>query len=190
MMKKLLLILLCLSFIFNACKKEEENTPNNSGSSTPCNLAQENIQFSQIQEEMNHTQIANILGSNGDHFRTDNLGNGDEMRFYRWSYCNDTKTLECWLRNDTLALKVKNFSDGSCSNNINQTSFSNISVGDPYLSVSTLLAGAGDNFRVDYHPPSPPFITTFYSWYDCTDSLKYIQVWFHNDTSHLITKSF
>ena len=184
-MKKILLLLFCLPLIFSNCQQNNPTPP----SSNPCNLVQENIQFSQIQQGMNHSQIANILGSNGDHFRTDNLGSGNEMRFYRWSYCNDFKRLECWLRNDTIHLKVKTFDDGSCSNNINQTTYSSISVGDTYSTVSTILNGAGDNFRVDYNPPTYPVITTFYSWYDCADSSNYIQVWFNNDSAHLITKS-
>jgi len=188
-MKKTLLILLFCPLLFISCE-EEASAPINTSSSTPCNLAQENIQFSQIQQGMSHAQIANILGSNGDHFRTDNLGNGDEMRYYRWSYCGNTTSLECWLRNDTLALKIKHFSDNSCSNNVNLTTFSNISIEDPYSSVSTLLGGPGDNFRIDYNPPTMSYIMSYYLWYDCADSLRNIQVWFQNDSTQLILKSF
>ncbi len=185
-MKKLLLFV-SLFLLFSNC---QQNNPTPS-SSNPCNLVQENIQFSQIQQGMNHAQIANILGSNGDHFRTDNLGSGNEMRFYRWFYCNDSKWLECWLTNDTLALKVKQFRDYSfCSNNINQTTYSSISIGDTYSSVSALLGGSGDNWRVDYTPPTYISTYTYYSWYDCSDSLNYIEVWFNNDSTHHISKSF
>jgi hypothetical protein len=185
-MKKIILIILLCPLLFISCE-EDASTPNNLSSLTPCNLVQENIQFSQIQQGMNHAQIASILGSNGDHFRTDGGGSGVEIKYYRWSYCGNTSALECWLRNDTLALKIKNFSDNSCSNNVNSTSFSNISIGDPYSSVTALLGGAGDNFRIDYYPTYRIF---YYLWYDCADSLRNIQVWFQNDSTQLILKSF
>jgi hypothetical protein len=54
--------------------------------------------------------------------------------------------------------------------------------------VDVLVIGAGANWRVDYIPSS--FQLQYYSYYDCADSLKYIQVWFNNDSTHLIAKYF
>jgi len=54
--------------------------------------------------------------------------------------------------------------------------------------VDVLVIGAGDNWKVDNI--SSLFQLQYYSYYDCAESIKYIQVWFNNDSTHLIAKSF
>ena len=185
-MKKLIYLFLTLLII--GCSGEDGGAGNNN---TNCDLTSANAKFGQITGDMNYTQVVNLVGTAGDNFRTDNLGSGNELKFYRWDFCDGDEWFECWLINDErLNLKVKYFPDNSCSNNVNQTNYSSISVGDSYAQISSLLDNQGDNFRVDYNVDSS-FIAKYYRWYNCSENSEYIEVWFTTDDSaFLITKSF
>jgi len=54
--------------------------------------------------------------------------------------------------------------------------------------VDVLVVGAGDNWKVDNI--SSLFLLQYYSYYDCAESIKYIQVWFKNDSAQLFARSF
>lgn len=49
--------------------------------------------------------------------------------------------------------------------------------------VDVLVVGAGDNI-------SSLFLLQYYSYYDCTESIKYIQVWFKNNSAQLLPGLF
>ncbi|MDB9912442.1 hypothetical protein OAD14_06315 [Flavobacteriaceae bacterium] len=185
-MKKLLYLFLTVLIV--GCSSDDSADSN---STTNCDLTSANTKFGQITGDMNYTQVVNLVGTAGDNFRTDNLGSGNELKFYRWDFCDGDEWFECWLINDErLNLKVKYFPDNSCSNNVNQTNYSSISVGDSYTQISSLLGNQGDNFRVDYNVDSS-FIAKYYRWYNCLENSEYIEVWFTTDDSaFLITKSF
>ena len=181
-MKKLLYLFLTVLIV--ACSGEDGGAGN---SNTNCNLTSANAKFGQITGDMNYTQIVNLVGTAGDNFQTNSGG----LKFYRWDFCDGDEWFECWLVNDErLHLKVKYFPDSSCSNSVNQTNYSSISVGDSYTQISSLLDSQGDNFRVDYAVDSS-FTSKFYRWYNCSENSEYIEVWFSTDDSaFLITKSF
>ena len=53
--------------------------------------------------------------------------------------------------------------------------------------VDVLVIGIGDNWKVDNNHSL--FQLQYYSCHDCAESIKYIQVWFNNDSAQLITRS-
>lgn len=182
-MKKLLLLSALLIF---GCSGDDSESSN-----LNCNLDNANFKFSQINADMNYSQVANIMGVDGNNFRTDNLGSGFVLKYYSWEYCDgDNNRIECWFQNDDLLqLKVKYFPNNSCTNNVNQSNYSSISVGDSYVSITSLLDDQGDNYRSDYY--STNIQTNFYRWYNCSNRSNYIEVWFDfNGEAFLINKSF
>ena len=192
-MKKLLYIFLGLSLMFG-CSDDDSSTDSNNSN---CNLDNANLKFSQINANMNYSQVANLMEVDGNNFRTDDIGLGNVIKFYRWEYCDGGFNgigfdyFECWFQNDEiLQLKVKYFSDNSCTNNVNQSNYSSISVGDSYASISSLFDDQGDNFRTDYNTVDSTILTNYYRWYNCSVNSNYIEVWFRNGSALLITNSF
>ena len=183
-MKKLLLLSALLIF---ACSSDESSTDSNNSN---CDLDNANLKFSQINFNMNYSQVANLMEVDGNNFRTDNLGLDNVMKFYSWEYCDGgNNRIECWFQNDEiLQLKVKYFPNNSCTNNVNQSNYSSISVGDSYESISSLLDDQGDNFRTDYNQNNIQI--NYYRWYNCSVNSNYIEVWFNNGSASLIIKSF
>ena len=177
--------------LYNSLQECEEAC----GQVSNCDLSQQNIIFEQIEEGMSYSDIVNVVGENGYHYRTDDAGGGSEIRFYRWSYCQDFATIECWLYDDVLYLKNKSFSNNTCVNNVTMEGFSSISIGDNYETVCSLLGGEGDNWRVDYSANSGEWHTLFYRWYSCPSNSStmiswmqsdYIEVWMREDGAFLI----
>jgi hypothetical protein len=185
-MKKLLI--LSALFILG-CSGGDSSTDSND---LNCDLDNANLKFSQINANMNYSQVANIMGVDGNNFRTDNLGSGNVLKFYSWEYCEGgDNRIECWFQNDDfLQLKVKYFPNNSCTNNVNQSNYSSISVGDSYASISSLLDDQGDNFRSDYYLTNIIY-ANYYRWYNCSNRSDYIEIWFDvNGEAFLINKSF
>ena len=188
-MKKLLLL---SALLILGCSGDDSSNDSNDSN---CDLDNANLRFSQINADMNYSQVANIMGVDGNHFRTDNLGFGDVLKFYSWEYCDGgNNRIECWFKNDELLnVKFKSFSNNSCTNNVNQFNYSSISAGDSYVSISNLLDDQGDNYRSDWVEINSTNIlaTNFYRWYNCSNRSDYIEVWFDiNGEAILITKSF
>ena len=183
-MKKLLYLFLAISV---ACSSGDDSSESNSN----CDLDLANTKFDQITGLMSYSDIENIVGLTGNNFRTDDLGAAGEMKFYRWDFCDGVEWFECWIINDErLNLKTKFFADDSCSDNVNQSNYSLISIGDSYSQVSSLIDNQGDNFRIDYDAQGLPNIS-FYRWYNCSNRAEYIEVWFDfNGEAFLINKSF
>jgi len=181
-MKKIIIVLSLLMF---SCKSDD--VMNNSN----CDLVAVNTSFDQILGYMSYTDIENLLGIPGNHFRTNDLGPSGEMKFYRWDFCDGSNSFECWLINDErVHLKSKDFANNSCSNNVNQSNYSVISVGDSYSQVTSLLGNQNDNIRVDYDAQGVANVK-IYRWYNCTDNTVFIEVWFDfNGNVFLINNSF
>lgn len=181
-MRKLFYLILVLNF---GCSSDDGMNDSN------CDLDLVNTKFAQINGQMSYSDIENLLEIPGNNFRTDNLGPSGEMKFYRWVFCDGAESFECWIINDErLHLKTKNFSNNSCSSDVNQSNYSAISIGDSLSQISSLLGNQGDNIRTDYDEQSEPYNKIF-RWYNCTDSSDYIEVWFDfNSNAYLINKSF
>ena len=54
--------------------------------------------------------------------------------------------------------------------------------------VDVLVIGTGDSWKVDNI--SSLFQLQHYTYHNCAESIKYIQVRFNNDSAQLITRSF
>jgi hypothetical protein len=190
------LILSFCSFFLICCKKVNptnnnptNNNPTNNNSTnnnSQCDFTVFNSNFSKINKNSTYDSVKLIFGIDGDNFRNDGVGTS-QIKFYRWYTCADKfYCVDCWFKNGSLELATKTFKNEICSNNITSNSFSSLSNGMTYEQVCVLLDSKGDNFRNDYTPTNQ---TNFYRYYNCSDKLKYIEVWFENNSASLITKN-
>ena len=196
-MKKIFLnplISIILVLQFSSCSTNGTiPTTNNSSTNTnsSCNSTDFNNKFAQINGTLNYNQIRSIFGTDGDNFRNDQSGTSI-IRYYKWYPCSDHYYyVQCWLKDDKLILADKTFMNNSCSNNISNQSFSQLSNGMTYNQVKTILNDDGDNFRNDYQDLTTTETVKMYKFYDCNDKTKNIMVWFYTGTgAGLINKNF
>ena len=188
-MKKILFVISIVT-LFIACKKESSNNNNTSNSTSnnnsKCDYTVFNSNFSKITKNSTYESVKLIFGNEGDNYRNDGVGS-TQIKFYKWYPCaNKVDYVDCWFQNGELILATKTFKNEICSNNITSNSFSSLSNGMTYEQVCVLLDSKGDNFRNDYTSTEQ---TNFYRYYNCSDKLKYIEVWFENNSAILITKN-
>ena len=188
-MKKLILLITVFALLYS-CSSDSANS--NSIDST-CQSQDFISKFNSIPNNASYNDIKALFGGvEGDNYRNDQYGTNSVLKFYKWYPCSDhSYFVECWIiDNIQLHLKVRTIYDYSvCSNSISATSFSSITNGMTYNQVKTILNSNGDNYRVD-NPESSASIIKFYKFYNCSDTSKYIEVWFRNDSAILITKNF
>lgn len=186
-MKKLIFFL-SIASLFLSCSNSDSSS---AGTNSACQSQEFIAKFNSIPNNASYNDIKTIFGGvEGDNYRNDQSGANSVLKFYKWYPCSDhTFYVDCWIMNNTqLQLKVRTIYDFSiCSTNITSLSFSSLTNGMTYNQVKTILNCNGDNFRVD---SANPTTTKFYRFYNCGDTSKYIEAWFHNDSAILITKNF
>jgi hypothetical protein len=182
-MKKLVLLLIFTSLL-HSCSSDSNNSSNGNNSTNSTCQSQDFItKFNNIPSNATYNDVKTVFGSDGDNYLNSNTKN------YRWYPCSDQNYyVDFWFQNNSLMiLKNRTISDFSiCSNNISTTSFSSLTVGMSYSQVTSILNCPGDNFRTD-NPTSAN--TRYFRFYSCSDNSKYIEVWFSNNSSILITKN-
>ena len=179
-MKKLILLLSVITLSYS-CSSDINSNIN---SIDPACQSQDFItKFNNIPSNATYNDVKTVFGSDGDNYLNSNTNN------YRWYPCSDQNYyVDFWFQNNSLIIhKNRTISDFSiCSNNISTSSFSSLTVGMSYNQVTSILNCPGDNFRTD-NPTSAN--TRYFRFYSCSDNSKYIEVWFSNNSSILITKN-
>ena len=177
--------LLLTVVIFIAISCSNNSNSNSSNIIYPTCQSQDFItKFNSIPNSASYNDVKAVFGNNGDNYLNSTTIN------YKWYPCSDHNYyVDFWFQNNSVMIhKQRTISDFTlCSNNISASSFSSLIVGMTYSQVSSLLNCQGDNFRVD-NPTTAN--TKYYRFYNCLDNSKYIEAWFSNDSSILITKNF
>jgi hypothetical protein len=190
-MKKLILLLTFYSLLIS-CNSDSNNSNNNNSVDQACQSQDFVTKFNSIPNNASYNDIKTIFGGvDGDNYRNDGSGPNSVLKYYKWYPCSDhTYYVDCLIVDNTqLRTKIRTIYNFSvCSNNISSTSFSSLRNGMTYNQVKTILNCNGDNYRVDYSGGSQS--SKYYRFYNCSDTSKYIDVWFINDSVVVATKNY